>query len=184
MHLAEETPEADGAPKADEKPVEKPKAKEEPEEERKADEEPKDEEKPVEAQKEDEEPEADKEPKAGEEPEEDKEAKAEKEPEADKEPGADEEPDKGPGEGPKAEQKTLTKQEVQHWFKNAAEKFEIDIQQLSKLKTLNGKALQMLKKEDWIKRSPDFGDILFNMWQEDSETGGNKKRDEGTWHVT
>jgi hypothetical protein len=45
----------------------------------------------------------------------------------------------------------------------------------------------MLEKEDWIRRSSDFGDIVFNMWQKDqqtlfTETGGNKKRDEGTWH--
>ena len=93
-------------------------------------------------------------------------------------------------EEPKAEgkPKELTKQEVQNWFGKAAETLERDIQDVSNFKSLNGKALGTLKKEDWIRRSPDFGDILFNMWQEDpqkfTETGGNKECDEGTWHAT
>ena len=93
-------------------------------------------------------------------------------------------------EEPKAEEKPkeLTKQEVQNWFGKAAETLQIDIQEVSNFKSLNGKALIMLKKEDWIRRSPNFGDILFNMWGENqhtiTETDGNKECDEGTWHAT
>ena len=59
----------------------------------------------------------------------------------------------------------LTKQKIQQWFKKAADQLEIDIQEVSKFMSFNGLALNMLQKEDWIRRSPDYGDILFNMWQ-------------------
>jgi hypothetical protein len=61
----------------------------------------------------------------------------------------------------------LTKQKIQQWFTIATETLEIDIQEVSTLKSLNYSALNMLAKEDWIRRSPTYGDILFNMWQKD-----------------
>ncbi len=79
--------------------------------------------------------------------------------------------------------KSLTKEKVQQWFEKAIETLEIDIQEVSNLKLLNGKALNMLEKEDWIRRSPSYGDILFNMWQKDqqtfTETDRTKEHDEG-----
>jgi hypothetical protein len=70
------------------------------------------------------------------------------------------------------ERESLTRMRIQLWFKKATQTLEVDIQKVSNLKSLNGLALNMLQKEDWIRRSPDCGDILFNMWQEDQ--GGTK----------
>ena len=49
---------------------------------------------------------------------------------------------------------------------------------MSNFKSLNGLALNMLQKEDWIRRSPEYGDILFNMWQNDQ--GRAKEYAKGT----
>ena len=76
----------------------------------------------------------------------------------------------------------MTKQKVEQWFIEATELLEIDIQEVSNLKLLDGLALNMLKKEDWIRRSPEYGDILFNMWRKDQllllRTGRIKEYDE------
>ena len=63
--------------------------------------------------------------------------------------------------------KPLTTQKIQEWFIRATETLEIDIQEVSNFKSLDGLALSMLGKEDWIRRSPEYGDILFNMWRKD-----------------
>ena len=77
----------------------------------------------------------------------------------------------------------MTKQKIQQWFEKVTEKLEIDIQEVSNFRSLNGLALNMLQKEDWIRRSPEYGDILFNMWQDDQfgfpKTGGIKEYDKG-----
>ena len=85
-------------------------------------------------------------------------------------------------EEPKKEKvlETCTEQKVQHWFEDAAEMFNISITEVSNLKCLNYKALNILKKEDWLRRSPNFGDILFNMWQED-RGAITKEKDEGKY---
>jgi hypothetical protein len=79
----------------------------------------------------------------------------------------------------------LTEQnsKVQQWFKNATEILEINIQEVSNLKSLDYKALNVLKKENWKKMSPDYGHILFNMWQKDqrssAKTVGTEEYHEG-----
>ena len=76
-----------------------------------------------------------------------------------------------------------TKEKIQQWFEKVTQKLEIDIQEVSHFKSLNGLALNNLKKEDWLRRSPNYGDILFNMWQDDQhvfpKTGGIKENDKG-----
>ena len=74
--------------------------------------------------------------------------------------------------------KSQKKQKIQQWFEKVTEKLEIDIQEVSNFKSLNGLALNMLQKEDWIRRSPEYGDILFNMWQDDQ--GRAKEYAKGT----
>jgi hypothetical protein len=77
----------------------------------------------------------------------------------------------------------LTKQQIQEWFERIAELLEIDIQEVSYFESLNYLALNTLQKDDWIRRSPCYGDILFNMWQKDqpffTKAAGTKERDEG-----
>ena len=43
--------------------------------------------------------------------------------------------------------------------------FEIDEVEISSLKGQNGKALETLQKDDWIRRSPNHGDVFFIQWQ-------------------
>ena len=50
------------------------------------------------------------------------------------------------------------------WVDSLCEEFEIEVGDVSELKTLNGKGLNRLCKEDWERRSPKQGDLFFNMW--------------------
>ena len=76
---------------------------------------------------------------------------------------------------------SCTQQKVQHWFENAAKMLELNITEVSNLKCLNFKVLNILKKEDWLRRSPSFGDALFNMWQKDQGTI-TKEKNEGKYY--
>ena len=42
--------------------------------------------------------------------------------------------------------------------------YEIDEADVSKLKTLSGAGLNQLQRQDWIERSPNQGDLFFNLW--------------------
>lgn len=59
-----------------------------------------------------------------------------------------------------------TKQQVGNWVSDKCKEFEIDENEVSKLKSQNGKGLDRLSKEDWIRRSENHGDLFFDLWQE------------------
>lgn len=63
-----------------------------------------------------------------------------------------------------------SKQQVANWVSLKCEECEIDENEVSKLKSLNGKGLDRLSKESWIGRSKDYGDLFFDMWQELKQT--------------
>jgi len=44
--------------------------------------------------------------------------------------------------------------------------YEIDEADVSKLKTVSGAGLDRLQRQDWIDRSPNQGDLFFNLWAE------------------
>lgn len=52
------------------------------------------------------------------------------------------------------------------WVDKVSTTFEIAEADVIKLKMLNGAGLQLLKKEDWIRRSPNQGDLFYNLWVE------------------
>ena len=86
------------------------------------------------------------------------------------------------GEATKAEKlpETWTAKKVEHWFENAASMLGINITEVENLKCLNFKGLNILKKDDWLRRSPNYGDVLFNIWQEDRGSV-TKEKDEGKY---
>ena len=58
------------------------------------------------------------------------------------------------------------KLQVRNWVDGVCEKFEVEEADVSELKTLNGKGLNKLSKEDWIRRSPKQGDLFYKMWMD------------------
>ena len=61
---------------------------------------------------------------------------------------------------------TWSKQQVTDWVSSMCEEYEIAEEEVSKLKSLNGKGLDKLSLEDWIRRSEDYGDLFHRVWQE------------------
>ena len=58
------------------------------------------------------------------------------------------------------------KSQVVQWFKSMCDKYEIDEEDISGLMMLNGEGLNELKdKDDWIRRSPKQGDLMYNLWR-------------------
>ena len=51
-----------------------------------------------------------------------------------------------------------------NWTNEVCEMYEIDEADVSKLKTLSGAGLNQLQRQDWIERSPNQGDLFFNLW--------------------
>lgn len=54
--------------------------------------------------------------------------------------------------------------QVVTWINEVCEMYEIDEADVSKLKTLSGAGLNQLERQDWIERSPNQGDLFFNLW--------------------
>lgn len=52
------------------------------------------------------------------------------------------------------------------WVSDKCTEYEIDEEEVSKLKSQNGKGLDRLSKEDWIRRSENHGDLFFDLWEE------------------
>ena len=50
------------------------------------------------------------------------------------------------------------------WINEVCETYEIDEADVSKLKTVSGAGLDRLQRQDWIDRSPNQGDLFFNLW--------------------
>lgn len=51
-----------------------------------------------------------------------------------------------------------------NWINEVCEMYEVDEADVSKLKTLSGAGLNQLQRQDWIERSPNQGDLFFNLW--------------------
>lgn len=56
------------------------------------------------------------------------------------------------------------KAQVVAWINEVCEMYEIDEADVAKLKTLSGAGLNQLQRQDWIERSPNQGDLFFNLW--------------------
>lgn len=50
------------------------------------------------------------------------------------------------------------------WIHDVCKLCEIDEDEVSMLKTLSGAGLNELSRNDWIKRSPNQGDMFFTLW--------------------
>ena len=50
------------------------------------------------------------------------------------------------------------------WINEVCEMYEIEEADVSKLKTTSGAGLNQLKRQDWIERSPNQGDLFYNLW--------------------
>ena len=59
-----------------------------------------------------------------------------------------------------------TKLQVAKWIDSICDEYEIDKEEVADLKRSNGKGLDLLDKEDWIRRSPTQGDLLFKLWRQ------------------
>lgn len=58
------------------------------------------------------------------------------------------------------------KKEVSEWIAKVCEDYEIDEAEVSLLKILNGRGLDVLTEQHWRTRSPQYGDIFLTLWQE------------------
>jgi hypothetical protein len=76
---------------------------------------------------------------------------------------------------------TWTDPEVQRWFEEHNEMFEISIEQVSDLMTLSVDDLNMLEKKEWKEISPQYGQILFNFWWKDRGTFADKAKPGSAW---
>lgn len=70
------------------------------------------------------------------------------------------------------------KDRVIKWIDGICDEYEIDPNDVSNLKTLSGRGLMKLRREDWIGRSPKQGDLLYNLWQELQQTSAMMKTGE------
>ena len=69
------------------------------------------------------------------------------------------------------------KLQVTNWISEICQSFEIEEDEVSDLKGQNGKALDSLPKEDWIRRSK-HGDLFYNEWQK-LKGSEHKQKEEG-----
>ena len=59
-----------------------------------------------------------------------------------------------------------TKAQVVKWIDGICDEYEIEKEEVIDLKKSNGKGLDLLKKEDWLRRSPVHGDMLYELWKQ------------------
>ena len=59
-----------------------------------------------------------------------------------------------------------TQDQVEDWLVNICKDYELDEVVISLFASMNGKLLNKLLKEQWLSRSPDLGDVLFDLWNE------------------
>ena len=83
-----------------------------------------------------------------------------------------------------------TKDQVKDWLVNICKDYELDEVVISQFASMNGKLLNKFLKEQWLSRSPDLGDVLFDLWNElkneqpneqSSETDTKKERESGVY---
>lgn len=58
-----------------------------------------------------------------------------------------------------------TKLQVAKWIDSICDEYEIDEKEVINVKQANGKGLDLLDKDDWLRRSPTQGDLLYQLWK-------------------
>ena len=64
---------------------------------------------------------------------------------------------------------------MRNWIETICEDYEIEKDDVSKLMSMNGKGLNKLREKDWIRRSPEQGEVLFLMWNDLKEEWSNNQ---------
>ena len=59
-----------------------------------------------------------------------------------------------------------TRAQVKNWFANICKDLDIEEEKVSQFTSMGGKGLNLLLKEEWLRRSPEVGDLLFRMWND------------------
>lgn len=59
-----------------------------------------------------------------------------------------------------------TKLQVAKWIDSICDDYEMDKEEVIDLKKANGRGLDTLDKEDWLRRSPTQGDLLYKLWKQ------------------
>ena len=52
------------------------------------------------------------------------------------------------------------------WVEQMCNEYELDKQDIASFQKLSGAALHRLKRSDWIERSSEQGDVLYNLWSD------------------
>lgn len=84
------------------------------------------------------------------------------------------------GERSKKAPQKWKKAQVVQWINEVCEIYEIEEDDVSKLKTLSGGGLMKLKRQDWMERSPNQGDLFFNLWTELLEKSAQERGSDST----
>ena len=73
------------------------------------------------------------------------------------------------------------KQQVAEWISSVCDELDItdNVDELSSLKNQNGKGLNLLLKEDWIRRCPNHGDLFYIQWEKMKQEYMTETKDRG-----
>lgn len=58
------------------------------------------------------------------------------------------------------------KAQVKQWIDEVCEEYEIEEEDVSMLKTVSGRGLAKLTRQDFKERCPKQGDLIFTLWKE------------------
>ena len=64
---------------------------------------------------------------------------------------------------------------MKNWFANICKDLNIEEEKVSQLTSMNGKGLNLLLKEEWLRQSPDLGDFLFKKWNDLNREHSNEQ---------
>ena len=70
---------------------------------------------------------------------------------------------------------------MSEWIDSICDDYEIDKEEVADLKRSNGKGLNLLDKDDWLRRSRTQGDLLYKLWRQlktekSSDVGESQKQ--------
>jgi hypothetical protein len=76
-----------------------------------------------------------------------------------------------------------TRGQVTQWIDSIRDEYELDEEEVADLRKANGKGLEMLDKDDWLRRSPAQGDLFYKLWKQlkvgKSSDGEDSQHQEG-----
>lgn len=55
---------------------------------------------------------------------------------------------------------------MSEWIDSICDDYEIDKEEVVDLKRSNGKGLNLLDKDDWLRRSRTQGDLFYKLWRQ------------------